>query len=147
MSRLLAAAICYAFLLLTYVYKLDGKPKPRVQGPQWGTDTEPQPLADGEVIDTNQPIRVHPNLDTAQPWLNETDRAKAAIVLLASNEEYTHAQKTVVQLEANFNGRFLYPYVFINDHPYEELFRQNMYRLVGHRAHYGKYGQYHISAR
>jgi hypothetical protein len=139
MSRVWAVAFFYLFLLVTYIYKLDGKSRPHVQGPQWGSDTEPQPLADGEVIDTNQPIKVHPNLDTAQPWLNETNRASAAIVILVSSEEYTSAQKTVVQLEKNFNARFQYPYVFINDHPYEELFRQNMYRLVGHRAHYGRY--------
>jgi hypothetical protein len=139
MSRVWAVVFFYLFLLVTYIYKLDGKARPHVQGPQWGSDTEPQPLADGEVIDTNQPIKVHPNLDTAQPWLNETNRASAAIVILVSSEEYTSAQKTVVQLEKNFNARFQYPYVFINDHPYEELFRQNMYRLVGHRAHYGRY--------
>jgi hypothetical protein len=137
MYRICSLLLCYVTLLFIYVYKLDGKPRPTLTGPRWGTDTPPQPLADGESIDKSQPIRIHPNLNPAQPWLNRTDRAKAAIVIIASDQDYTDVQKTVVELEAAFNSRFMYPYIFINDQPYEDLFRQNMYRLIGYRAHYG----------
>lgn len=138
MHRLGSLLVVYVTLLFIYVYRLDGKPRPSLVGPRWGTDTPPQPLADGESIDKERPIRVHPNLDPAEPWLNATDRAKAAIVIIASSQDYTDVQKTIVALEAGFNARFMYPYIFINDKPYEERFRQNMYRLVGFRANYGR---------
>ncbi|KAI8582488.1 hypothetical protein K450DRAFT_206133 [Umbelopsis ramanniana AG] len=137
MHRICSLLVVYVTLLFIYIYTLDGKPRPALVGPRWGTDTPPQPLADGESIDKERPIRVHPNLDPSEPWLNVTDRAKAAIVIVASSRDYTNVQKTVVALEAGFNGRFMYPYIFINDEPYEDRFRQNMYRLVGFRANYG----------
>ncbi|KAM3580521.1 putative mannosyltransferase ktr4 [Umbelopsis sp. WA50703] len=137
MPHLLAWFLVYGFLLVIYIYYIDGNPRPTVVGPQWGTENEPQPLADGESIDKTIPIRIHPNLETTEPWLNETNRANAAIVIVAPSKEYINVQKTIVHLEAQFNNRFQYPYVFLSELSQDSAYKQNIRRLIGKRAHFG----------
>lgn len=137
MPQLLAWFLVYGLLLTIYIYYLDGSPRPTVVGPQWGTDNEPQPLADGESIDKSIPIRIHPNLETTEPWLNETNRANAAIVIVAPSKEYVNVQKTIVHLEAQFNSRFQYSYVLLSEQSQDSAFKQNIKRLIGQRAQFG----------
>ncbi|KAI1809255.1 glycolipid 2-alpha-mannosyltransferase [Poronia punctata] len=49
-------------------------------------------------------------------------RENAAIVMLARNEEAEQARRSVESLERHFNQWFKYPYVFLNDEPWNETF-------------------------
>ncbi|KAJ2759803.1 hypothetical protein IWQ56_005110, partial [Coemansia nantahalensis] len=51
-------------------------------------------------------------------------RARAAFVVLIRNRELDDFLRTLRQLEARFNRRFHYPYVFLNDEPFSDEFMQ-----------------------
>jgi len=46
------------------------------------------------------------------------------ILTLARNSELEGAVSSVKQLEENFNRRYHYPWVFLNDEPFSEEFKQ-----------------------
>ena len=51
-----------------------------------------------------------------------TPRESAVIFMLARNEEADKAARTVRNLERNFNRWYKYPWVFLNDEPFDERF-------------------------
>ncbi|KAI8589022.1 putative alpha-1,2-mannosyltransferase [Geranomyces variabilis] len=58
------------------------------------------------------------------PWpLAPGPRAKAAIVMLARNSDVDDVIHTLRTFEPTFNGRYRYPYVFLNDKPWSLAFR------------------------
>jgi len=59
------------------------------------------------------------------------DRARAAIVILARNNDVDELNKTLSEFEERFNGRFEYPYVFLNDVPFGERFKQAIRQIIG----------------
>ncbi|KAI8364122.1 glycosyltransferase family 15 protein [Blakeslea trispora] len=90
---------------------------------------------------------VHPNLpDPLQPpaWRNST-RVNAALVILARNKELDALRKTMQQLEARFNSKFSYPYVFLNDEPFTDEFRELTTSLTQAETHYGLIPEEHWS--
>lgn len=82
----------------------------------------------------------HPNLpDPSLPaaWLNTT-RANAAFVILTRNKELDDVRWTMRQLEARFNSKFNYPYVFLNDQPFTEEFKELTRAMTKAQVQYGK---------
>lgn len=49
-------------------------------------------------------------------------RANAALVMLVRNSEVNDASLAIRQLEDRFNGKYNYPWVFLNDEPFDERF-------------------------
>lgn len=50
--------------------------------------------------------------------------ANAVLLMLARNSELEGAVSSVRQLEEKFNHRFHYPWVFLNEEPFTEEFKQ-----------------------
>ena len=50
--------------------------------------------------------------------------ANAVMLMLARNSELEGAVSSVRQLEEKFNQRYHYPWVFLNEEPFTEEFRQ-----------------------
>lgn len=81
----------------------------------------------------------HPNLpDPSKPpaWQNTT-RVKAAFVILTRNNELDALRKTIQQLEARFNHKFNYPYVFLNDVEFTQEFKDLTSSLTNAETNYG----------
>ncbi|KAJ1950637.1 hypothetical protein EC988_004317, partial [Linderina pennispora] len=62
---------------------------------------------------------------------------RAAFVILARNSELHDLRATVRQLEDQFNHRYRYPYVFLNDEPFTDEFKQNMEWATSGDCHFG----------
>ncbi|KAG0271372.1 alpha 1,2-mannosyltransferase 2.4.1 [Linnemannia exigua] len=60
---------------------------------------------------------------------NSTPRANAAFVVLLQNKDLHDMRKTMQNLEAVFNRKHGYPYVFLNDVPFTEHFKTHI-RLI-----------------
>ena len=55
---------------------------------------------------------------------NGTGRANAVLLMLARNTELEGAISSVQQLEDRFNHRFGYPWVFLNEVPFTDEFKE-----------------------
>lgn len=82
----------------------------------------------------NHPNLPDPNLPPA--WTSK-ERVKAAFVILTRNNELDPLRKTIQQLEARFNHKFNYPYVFLNDVEFTEEFKQLTSSLTNAETKYG----------
>lgn len=51
-------------------------------------------------------------------------RANAVLVMLVRNSEVNDAAVAIKQLEDRFNHKYNYPWVFLNDEPFNERFIQ-----------------------
>ncbi|ORY97229.1 glycolipid 2-alpha-mannosyltransferase-domain-containing protein [Syncephalastrum racemosum] len=68
---------------------------------------------------------------------NKTEKAKAAIVILVRNSELGAMRRTLREFEDRFNRRFNYPYVFLNDEPFTEVFQQSILQLTEAKVEFG----------
>ncbi|KAJ1941742.1 hypothetical protein FBU59_003411, partial [Linderina macrospora] len=59
----------------------------------------------------------------------EPKPVKACFVVLARNKDWLEIRTSMRQMEDKFNGKFNYPYVFLNDEPFDENFK-NMARSM-----------------
>lgn len=82
----------------------------------------------------------NPNLrDPSSPpaWINAT-RVKAAFVILTRNSELDGVRTAMRQLEARFNHKFNYPYIFLNDEPFTDDFKHLTASLTNAETKYGE---------
>ncbi|CAG8687474.1 24813_t:CDS:1, partial [Racocetra persica] len=49
-------------------------------------------------------------------------RANACFIVLARNSDLNYVEHSMNQLEDRFNHKYNYPYVFLNDEPFTQLF-------------------------
>ena len=63
-------------------------------------------------------------------------RENAALVMLAQNSELDAARRTVQSVEDRFNRWFHYPYVFLNDQPWDPEFVRLMNATVSGEARF-----------
>ncbi|KAN0133778.1 glycosyltransferase family 15 protein [Lactarius tabidus] len=75
-------------------------------------------------------------------WANDTTfvpgrRANATIVMLARNGDINGAAKSIKQMEDRFNKRFRYPYVFLNEEPFTDQFKERMSGLTDATVEFG----------
>lgn len=76
---------------------------------------------------TSRPAAVaHPN------------RVKAAFVVLARNSDLNGIRKSIREMEDRFNGKFNYPYVFLNEEPFTDEFKEKTSELTNSPTHYGR---------
>jgi alpha 1,2-mannosyltransferase len=81
------------------------------------------------------------NLKAVTPKL----RARAAIVILCRNNDIEGLQKTMPMFEKTFNERFNYPYVFLNDVPFNEEFKMAVRKLSKSKMSFGTIPHEHWS--
>jgi alpha 1,2-mannosyltransferase len=63
----------------------------------------------------------------------ESGRVNAAIVMLARNSELNDCLHSLRQWENRFNAKFGYPYIFLNDQPFTDAFKDAISRLLPYR--------------
>ncbi|CAD6445850.1 4e03c49d-b5b0-4125-8f9c-58645fc918c0 [Sclerotinia trifoliorum] len=67
-------------------------------------------------------------------WSNP--RPKAALISLVRNSELEGMQQSMRQLEARWNHKYLYPWIFFNDEPFSEEFMAGTRNLTGAECFY-----------
>lgn len=87
-------------------------------------------------LDDHPNLRQEHGLASIPAWQNST-RAKAAFVILTRNKEVDGVRQAMRQLEARFNHKFNYPYVFLNDEPFTEEFKHLTSSLTSAETKYG----------
>lgn len=64
-------------------------------------------------------------------------RTNAALITLVRNEELNDLLKTMHDLERTWNSKFNYPYIFFNDVPFSEEFKQKTQAATKAAVQYG----------
>lgn len=72
------------------------------------------------------------------PEQPDPNRVKAAFVILARNSDLNGIRSSIRQMEDRFNRKFNYPYVFLNEEPFTEEFKEKTSSLTNSEVHYGK---------
>jgi len=72
-------------------------------------------------------------------------RMNATFVTLARNSDVWEIAKSIRQVEDRFNKRFNYDWVFLNDKPFDDTFKQVTSSLVSGKTHYGEIPEEHWS--
>ncbi|OMH80090.1 Glycolipid 2-alpha-mannosyltransferase 1 [Zancudomyces culisetae] len=67
----------------------------------------------------------------------EKRKVKAAFVSLVRNSDLHGIRKTIREVEDRFNRKFGYPYIFLNDVPFTDEFKQGVRDLVSTNATFG----------
>lgn len=62
---------------------------------------------------------------------------KACFVILARNQDWRSLRDSIKHMEDRFNHRFNYPYVFLNDQPFSEEFKNMTQSMTQADVHYG----------
>ncbi|KAH9857319.1 glycosyltransferase family 15 protein [Lenzites betulinus] len=76
--------------------------------------------------------------DTESPSaFNETRRANAVLLMLARNSELEGAMASVRELEERFNKHYGYPWLFLNEVPFTDEFKQNISSVVSGSLQFG----------
>lgn len=77
-----------------------------------------------------EPVPPSPNYDAQKRIITldalpepPSERARACIVILCRNSDLNGASKSVKQLEEIFNARYQYPYVYLNELPFTDEFK------------------------
>lgn len=65
-----------------------------------------------------------------EPILNTTDRANAALVMLARNSDVDGAVDSIRSVQAQFNQHFGYPWVFLNDKEWGPDFKTRVSKAI-----------------
>lgn len=70
----------------------------------------------------------------------ETDgpRANAAFVVLARNKELDGVIQSIKSIERHFNRWFNYPYVFLNDGDFDDVFKETVKNYTSSSVEFGK---------
>ncbi|KAH6905132.1 alpha-1,2-mannosyltransferase, partial [Coprinopsis sp. MPI-PUGE-AT-0042] len=66
-----------------------------------------------------------------------SQRANATFVILARNSDLEGTVNSVRELEDRFNRRYQYPYVFLNDKPFDEKFKRRISILTDAKVEFG----------
>lgn len=64
------------------------------------------------------------------------ERANATMLILAKNSDIRQVLSTIGDIERHFNGKFHYPYVFINDQPFTKRFIRKVEAILPNRELY-----------
>ncbi|EIE89719.1 hypothetical protein RO3G_14430 [Rhizopus delemar RA 99-880] len=75
------------------------------------------------------------NYTTMEP--DVIKREKAVIVILVRNNELNPMRRTLREFEDRFNRKFNYPYVFLNDEPFSDEFKQSISALTKAEIEFG----------
>ncbi|KAJ1913771.1 alpha-1,2-mannosyltransferase ktr1 [Mycoemilia scoparia] len=77
--------------------------------------------------DVPHPNNQDPRKDPPTSKSNHTvERVNGAFVILARNSDLDSLRPTILELEARFNHRYHYPYVFLNEKPFDTAFKRGI---------------------
>ncbi|TFK22522.1 glycosyl transferase [Coprinopsis marcescibilis] len=72
-------------------------------------------------------------------------KSNAAFIILARNSDLPGLARSVRELEDRFNHRYQYPYVFLNDEPFDEKFKKHISILTDAKVEFGQISHDHWS--
>lgn len=87
------------------------------------------------------PASTHISLSPPAPG----ERANATFVTLARNSDVWEIARSIRQVEDRFNRNYNYPWVFLNDKPFDETFKKVTTSLVSGQTYYGTIDESHWS--
>jgi len=83
---------------------------------------------------------IYPNgmlhLDSSLPKPNVV-RANGAFIVLARNTDLPRLKRTIREVEARFNNRYDYPYIFLNQDEFSDEFKQQLQALTRAECKFG----------
>ncbi|GAO52310.1 hypothetical protein G7K_6389-t1 [Saitoella complicata NRRL Y-17804] len=94
-----------------------------------GTNIDPKRFA-------HDVFRKKPGPTAAQLPPEDGKRAKAALISLVRNSEIDQLKQSMTELEAVFNHKFNYPWIFFNDEPFDENFKKVTRELTNAEIQY-----------
>ncbi|KAI9258734.1 nucleotide-diphospho-sugar transferase [Phascolomyces articulosus] len=71
------------------------------------------------------------------PADNRTTRANAGFVVLVRNSELVQMIQSMYDVEQRFNKNFDYPWLFLNEEPFTEEFKERTTAITNGKTHYG----------
>ncbi|GAA5908386.1 hypothetical protein JCM6882_007923 [Rhodosporidiobolus microsporus] len=80
------------------------------------------------VVDSKTGLKMPPDVYPAA--LNPFKRANAALVALVRNSEREAMRDSMRHLESRFNKKYGYPWVFMNDEPFDEDFKKGVMSMT-----------------
>jgi alpha 1,2-mannosyltransferase len=83
------------------------------------------------------PVAVHNTKQFSTSSSEQKERPKACYVVLARNSELEDWIFSMRQLEARFNNRHNYPYVFLNDEEFSTEFKDRVRNLTDAKVEFG----------
>jgi alpha 1,2-mannosyltransferase len=86
-----------------------------------------------------------PWFEAQKPMTLPRDRINATFVSLARSSDVWEIAKSIRQVEDRFNKRYNYDWVFLNDQPFDETFKQVTRALVSGKVQYGTIPREHWS--
>lgn len=72
-------------------------------------------------------------------------RANAAFVILARNSDLWGIMESIRSMEDRFNRKYNYPYIFLNDQPFDDKFKKMTSGIISGEAKYGLIPKEHWS--
>ncbi|TQW00468.1 hypothetical protein V2A60_001548 [Cordyceps javanica] len=106
------------------------KPIPAERDPQDASFSK-SATASSNAPASNAPASMHSGVDPGP-------RANATFVTLARNADVWDIARSIRQVEDRFNRRFNYDWVFLNNKPFDDNFRNITSALVSGTAHFGQ---------
>ncbi|KAJ2257423.1 alpha-1,2-mannosyltransferase ktr1 [Coemansia sp. RSA 454] len=73
------------------------------------------------------------------------EKANAAFVVLTRNKDLKDLRETLIQLEDRFNRHYKYPYVFLNNEPFSDEFKEKIQGMVSGECQFGLIPEEHWS--
>lgn len=92
-----------------------------------------------------KPCPVCPNGLGVNTFKESSRRANAVVVILARNSDLNGLKHTLPQFESRFNKKFHYPYVFLNEVPFTEEFKNGVKAIISSKAEFGLIPEEHWS--
>lgn len=93
------------------------------------------------TLGSNKPLVKSTQQSTTEPVAlslhRHANKVKGCYVILIRNSELDGIASTMAQIEATFNSKFDYPYVFLNDEPFTDHFKTTVASLTKARALFG----------
>ncbi|KAJ2924066.1 hypothetical protein H1R20_g13034, partial [Candolleomyces eurysporus] len=82
----------------------------------------------------------HKSYEGSTPYTHELApgrRANASFVILARNSDLAGTVRSIREIEDRFNRRYRYPYVFLNDQPFDDKFKEHISLLTDAKVEFG----------
>jgi hypothetical protein len=93
----------------------------------------------------NEEINIISYDDLEYSRLTSMNRVKAGFVVLVRNSELYQLRSSMSYLEKRFNHRFNYPWIFLNEEPFTDEFKNLTASMTNAEVHYGLIPEEHWS--
>lgn len=104
------------------------------------------PISSGDDLSAPVSPPTTPNTHLGlPPATTDGVRMNATFVTLARNSDIWDISRSIRQVEDRFNRKFHYDWVFLNDKPFDDIFKKVTTSLVSGTTHYGEIPKEHWS--